>query len=222
MINEMSTHASMYIPLSIPSTQLPQYVNLDRNSQWHTSALLSAASESITLSTRLRRDNEKYGFVDDLEAALNVNGNQRIAQLQCSMFDPDNSPIATAITHGSTDSRAPSGNKVILFEEDGLKRAEPRFDMDLSCCSNQSTSRSAIRPNLLDHTFGAVKNVRTKIRAGIDEQTDEDKITETRKQRRLAGLPIIERFVLATWSRILSLQRVRSYAANPAQVPLLA
>lgn len=218
MINEMSTHASMYVPLSIPPTQLPQYVHLDPNSQWHTSALLSAALESITLPTRLRHDPEKRGFVDDLETALNVNGNQRIAQLQCSLLGPENAPPLIGIPRGSTDDRATSGNNTLLVEEDGLKLAEPKLDMDLSHCNARSASPFATQHDRSDHFFGAVESVRTKIEAARDEEKDEE-ITYGRKRRRFAGLPVIKRFVTRTWSRILPVRRILPYATNCVQVP---
>ena len=200
MINEMSTHASMYIPLSIPPIQLPQYVHFDRNSQWHTSALLSAALESITLPTRMRHRTQKRGFVDDLEAVLNVNGKQRIAQLQCSMLDPEN---VIAITHGSIDDRVPSGNNLLLAEEDRLKLAEPRLDMNLSFCNARSISPFATQHDIPDRVYGAVESKRTKIEAANDEETVDDESNDARKQRRSAGLPVIERFVTPALSRIL-------------------
>ena len=189
----MSTHASMYIPLSIQPTLLPQYIHVDRNSQWHTSAVLSIALESITLPTRLRYDAQRRGFVH-LETALNVNGNQRIAQLQCGMLDSEIAPLAIAPTHGSTDDRAPSRNNSILVEEDGLELAEPSLDMNLSYCNARSTPSLAGQHDVSDHVFGAVEITRTKSAATRDEQTDEDEVTYARKRRRFAGLPVIERF----------------------------
>lgn len=195
MTNEMSAHASMYIPMSIPPTQLPQYVHIDRYSQWHTSALLSAALESITLPTRLKHDTQKHGFVGDLEAALNVNGNQRIAQLQCSILDPNHSPLIT--THGSTDDRVPSGSNCILVEEDGHNLADSKLDMNFSWSNARSISPLLTQHNKSDHVFGAVENTRTKIEIAKDEETDKDNINYARKRRRSAGLPVIERFVTA-------------------------
>ena len=209
----------MYIPLSIPPTQLPQYVHLDRNSQWHTSALLSAALESITLPTRLRHDPEKRGSVDDLEAALNVNGNQRLAQLQCSILDPENARSKIGTPRGSTDDRATSGNNTLLIEEDRLKLAEPKLDMDLSHFNARSSSPFATQHDRSDHVFGSVESVRTKIEAARDEEKDEDEITYSRKRRRFAGLPVIKRFVTRTWSIILPVRRILSYATNWVQVP---
>lgn len=216
----MSAHASMYIPLSIPPTQLPQYVHIDRNSQWHTSALLSAALESITLPTRLKHGTQKRGFVDDLEAALNVNGNQRIAQLQCSILNPSTSPLIT--THGCTDDRAPSGSNRILVEEDSLKLADPRIDMDFSGCNAQSTSPFVIQHDKSDHVFGAVETTRIKIETAKDEETDEDEINYARKRRRYAGLPVIERFVTPALLTIPPIRGNIPYATKSSQVLLAA
>ena len=222
MINEMSTHASMYMPISVPSTQLPQYVQLDRCSQWHTSALLSLALESITLPTRLRHDVAKRGFFNDLEAALNVNGNQRIAQLQCSVLNPDNVPHVKAIAHGSIDNRTPSGSNHVLAEDAEVKLVEPRLDMDLSCGETRSTSTFATRHDSSDHVFGTVENRRINVEVRKDEEAGEDEVAYDRKRRRFAGLPVIEKFVTFLLPRTLSLGRIWPYGTNAVQVSLLA
>ena len=195
MINEMSTLASMYIPMSIPLTKLPQYVLFDRNSQWHSSALLSVALESVTLPTRLRRGVGKRWFLDDIEAALNVNGNQRMAQLQCSILDPEDAALVSAISYGSIDDRAPSGNNNMLDREHELRFAESRFDMDFTCDNTRSASRLATQHNVWDHVFSAIESSRTKVETAKDEEMDEDNANDVRKLRRLASLPVIERFV---------------------------
>lgn len=221
MIKEISAHASMYIPLSIPPIKLPQYVSIDRNSQWHTSALLSAALESITLPTRLKPDTQKRGFLDDLEAALNVNGDQRIAQLQCSILDPENSPLVN--THGCSDDRAPPGNNRFLVEEDGLKLADPRLDMKFSWCNAKSISPFSVQQDKSDHVFGAVETTRTKIERAREEETDKDEMNYARKRRRFAGLPVIERFVTFPWpTRKLSVaQLIPCRYHSPLEYPLL-
>ena len=200
MINEMSTLASMYTPMSIPPTKLPQYVLFDRTSQWHSSALFSVALESVTLPTRLRRSVRKGWFLDDLEAALNVNGNQRIAQLQCSILDPEDAPLMSAISYGSTDDARSSGNDDILNKEDGLQFVESRFDMDFMCSNTRSTSRIATQHNVSDHVFSAIETTRTKVERAKDKEMNEDNATDARKLRRLASLPVIERFVTAKLS----------------------
>ena len=222
MIHEMSTHRSMYTPLSIPPTQLPQYVHLDRKSQWHTSALLSAALESVTLPTRLRHGIQNRWSTNDLEAALNVNGNQRIAQLQCSMFSPEDAPLLTAIPHGSIDNRAPSGDNRILVEQDGLKLAESRFDMDLSCGNTRLTRRTATQHDVSGHVFGAIETMRTRFKTAKRKGTDEDETTDAGEWRRAARLPVVKRFVSPALSGIMRFRRILPYAIHPVQVPLLA
>lgn len=214
MINEMSMHASMYTPLSIPPTQLPQYVHFDRNSQWHTSALLSAALESITLPTRLKYGNPKRWLIDDLEAALNVNGKQRIAQLQCSMLDSVDAPLVTAINHGSIDDRIPSGNHRILGEEGKVELDEAVFDMDLSCPNTRPRCRSGTQRDISGHVFGAIETTRTKSEVPKYEERHEDKNNYGRKRRRLAGLPAIERFVTPIVRDSATSEDI-SHAVNP-------
>ena len=191
MIYEMSTHASMYTPLSVPPRQLPQYSRFDGDSQWHTSALLSAAIESITLPTRLKHDIRKWGFADDLEAALNVKGNQRIAQLRYRILGFEDAPLAV---HGSADDRVPSGSNPILAEKDTLKFANPRLDMDLSCFN----TRSATQYDVSDQIFGTLEVTRMKVETSRDEEIHKDAMTYLRRQGRTAGLPLIERLVILT------------------------
>ena len=206
MIDEMSTHASMYIPMSLPPTRLPQHLNFDRDSQWHTSALFSTALESTTLPTRLRFNRQKRGFFDDLEGALNVNGDQRIAQLQCSVLDSEDVPLVTTTTHGENDDRAPPGNSCTLEEEDGLKRAKPSLDMNLSYFDPGVTFQSTHRRRTSDHVFGAVETKRTaRIEAYKKQEPDEDEIIEASRRPRFAGLSVIERFVTPTLSRLVAL-----------------
>lgn len=78
----MASQASVFVPLSLPSEELPPYVTVDKSSRWHVSALLSAAVESITLHTRLKPINGYRMTFDYLENFLNTNGNQNIARLR--------------------------------------------------------------------------------------------------------------------------------------------
>ena len=191
MIHEMSTQASMYIPLSLPRTQLSRHLHLDRSSQWHISALLSAALESATLPTRLRRDGQQRGFVDDLEAVLNVNGNQRIAQLQCSMLHPEHAPPMTAATHEETDDRTSLGRKGILIQQDGHTVEEPKWNVNLSGSVD----------HVSDYVFGAVDTSRTKLGGTKIGKFNEDEIAFRRKRARSKGLSVIQRFVTPESSR---------------------
>lgn len=95
----LSEHASMYIPLSFPtspSSSLPKSICrqlFDRDSLWHTSALLATVIESISLPSRLYQFGEngngsKAGFLNNIEAVLNGNRNRKISSVQMSIADP--------------------------------------------------------------------------------------------------------------------------------------
>lgn len=194
-IHEMSMHTSLYVPVSLPAGLLPEYVHLNRDSHWHVSALLSTAVESMTLPSRLRPDTQKRGFLGDIDAALNVNGNQRIAQLQCSILDPDLEPHKIVSGHGSNDDRAPSNTNRIMIEEVGLDASASYLDTNLSAGDTRSSSSFASQGGTSDHTFGSVECIRGRLGATKKEEADEDEVIYARKRRRFAGLLITERSV---------------------------
>ena len=129
MLMEMSTHASMFIPLSL-SARLPQYVQLDHNSEWHTSAMLSSALETMILPSRMKRIEFNRGFLSDMEASLNINGNQRISQMQCSVLEPEIAITPRARTRGISDPRAPSSIDRSTVLEDDEEDANLKLDVD--------------------------------------------------------------------------------------------
>ena len=182
----------MYIPLSIPPTPLPQYLRLDRDSQWHISALLSMAVESMTLPSRLRPDQGKRGTLHDMEALLNVNGNQRIASLKCSIMETaDNSGISSP---AKTDERMPRSNTSDrLHGEDAMQETTARSDVDLSCGEARPTASGYNQPRAIEHVFARVECLRDQNYQTTMTSTDGDE--NSRKHRRLAGLPINHRFV---------------------------
>jgi len=195
-IHEMSTHASMYIPISLPAAPLPAYVHLDRNSQWHVSALLSAAVESMTLPSRTRPGIQKRGHLGDLEAALNMNGYQRIAQLQCSItIDPEDELPRHPSTHWIRDDRVPSNTNHTMVEGDKIEAVRKCLDMSL-CSGDGTTSASSVtKQRGSDHVFGAVEEIRGKMEGAQKEEMDKDEVSYAQKRRRFAGLPVIERSV---------------------------
>jgi len=184
----------MYIPLSIPPTRLPRYLNLDRDSQWHTSALLSMALESMTLPSRLRSDQSKRGLLGDIESTLNVNGNQRIASLQCSLLNHTQSHgrDATSI-QGSNDQRVPGSNTRNLLGEDDLQEANAFFDMGLSSGEATSSAITATHDRAKEHTFARAETIRDDATREPEADSEQDGLA--RKRRRLAGAPIVERLV---------------------------
>ncbi|KAL9637378.1 MAG: hypothetical protein Q9164_002223 [Protoblastenia rupestris] len=190
MMSDLSMYVSMYVPLSIPAGSLPSYVELDRGSQWHTSALLSAALETTTLPSRLRADSQKHGLLDDLTAALNVNGNQHIGQLHCSVFAPETELRLPTIIE-EKDDRMRSGYNDALIEEGGTENASVELDMNLSGEGRHySTSERHVSSN---HIFGGVECFRGNYQ-GDDGEANGDEIAYFRKRRRFANKAVIERY----------------------------
>lgn len=200
-IYEISTHASMYIPISIPPV-LPRYVELDRSSQWQTSALLSTAHETMTLPSRLRHTSSNHATFDAMEAALNVNGTQRIANLQCSIVDP--SVLKAEKSHSvkeSHDRRAPDSKTVdSMLDEDGAQTATATLDMDFFRRGYSNSVASLRQSRETTHTFGQVETLRGDFMMNGDE--DDEEAGSARKRRRLADLPVLEKFVSNIWKRI--------------------
>lgn len=194
-MNEMAMHSSMYVPLSVPAAPLPKYLHLDRDSEWNTSALLSAVLETMTLPSRLRPDGQNRGFLGDLEAALNVNGNQRIAQLQCTFLDPETKIPSNTDTRGPNDHRT-ANTGYILVEEDETQNTNSELDIDLSCSDVRVRSSTRQRRLSTTHTFGAVECIRGRSKEAKGEEMDEDDVAYSRKRRRFAGLSVTERYVI--------------------------
>ena len=195
---EISTHASMYIPISVPATPLPQYVRLDRGSQWHSSALLSTAVETMTLPSRLKANAQKRGLLSDLEAALNINGNQRIAQLQCSILDSKTEIPRGSIVHGEQDDRVSSASKRTVLERESLEADTVNLDMSLSSHSHRSLCGSSNQHQTPEHLFGSVEEIRDIGGLPNDQESNaNDDVRYAKKRRRFAGLAVIERFVVA-------------------------
>ena len=131
----------MYVPLCVPSVRLPPYVQLDRSSWWHLSALLSMAVETMTLPTRRRRIGADTTGLDDLESSLNVMGNQRIAGLQCGVRAHSRSSVEPRDglpDSGANDGRLSTPSSGGWEHEGGRNRSsETNQDMDFFSASGQ-------------------------------------------------------------------------------------
>lgn len=184
---EISTHASMYIPMSIPS-RLPSYVRLDRNSLWHTSALLSTAWETLTLPSRLHASHGKRGFLDNLAAAVNVNGNQSIAHVRTSVPDPS-TPVRKPPGGKLHDNRMRGSYRRGQLGEDERPASDAGLDMDLFDGEGPAAGALGVQRKKRNHVFGQVESFRGNMRGAADDDDQEDGYT--RKRRRLAGLPLI-------------------------------
>ena len=194
-INESSRQSSMYIPLSIPAGPLPQYVRLNRDSEWHTSALLSTALETMSLPSRSRSNTQQRNLLSDFEAALNTNGNQRIAELQYSMMDLKTETPQSHPSQEHRDDRAPLGSSPLAMEDEQVEVINETLDMNLSGDVGKNGSFSSQRRRQ-HHVFGAIEVIR-----GMDESldnrgiVDEDKISFAKRRKRFANAPVFERSV---------------------------
>ena len=122
---ELSSQASMYIPVTGTPQRLPSYVSLNRNSPWHTAALQATAFESITLPSRLRASRgTRTASLDELAAAVSPGGDRRIAQLSFELTGLDvplQSDPCDLFPHGP-DSR--SARRIRTFAELEVNRGE--------------------------------------------------------------------------------------------------
>jgi len=197
-MSEIAPQASLFVPLTIPQTMLPNYVMIDTKSRWHVGGLLSTAYETMTLPSRLRLGNGSRASLDELVNVLNVNGNQNIAKVRMSIDQKDapnghHGSARLKIRAQSRDTRMPSQER--RSETESFSQADQElktFDMDFfpSEVNEQSRGQRAVKE---PHVFGQAETHRA------DDQK-ENEIGETaeeagheRARRRAAGLPIIQR-----------------------------
>ena len=154
------------------------------------------AVESITLPSRLRADQGKRGLLDDMAALLNVNGNQRIATLECSILEAAKSNDDVTLPAANIDERIPRSNTSDeMHDEDDMQEANARFDFELSCGEARASPHGTIHHRAREHVFGRVECLRSQnVEALKIDDGKEDGMS--RKRRRLAGVPITQRFVL--------------------------
>lgn len=111
----ISPQANLYVPILDLPQKLPGYLQVDRHSEWQTTALISSALETVTLPSRLRP-------YHDFESSLTGDvGRHNIFELQTSMNPGE---------HG----------KKLPTNEDGTTRPESEFDIDFTYDGAGSTS----------------------------------------------------------------------------------
>ncbi|KAL8690066.1 MAG: hypothetical protein Q9218_004405 [Villophora microphyllina] len=201
--------ASMYVPLVAPSYK-PPYLNIDQSSQWHVAGLLSMAVESMTLPSRQKPGTVRGGFLGDFEAALNSNGNQRIAELQCRVVDGAHEhAVGSKVSQAGSDSRVPNTDYQGLVYEDEVEKANNKLDMSFLSSDSSQTALSLRQWEKANHVFAKVESVRGLALAAQDN--DEEEQATSRKRRRLASLPVVEKYynpspfpLLDSFPRIIS------------------
>ncbi|KAI1326001.1 tubulin domain-containing protein [Xylariaceae sp. FL0255] len=136
---ELSSQASLVVPLSMPETTLPSSLSLDPSSPWHVSALFAAAIESTTLYSRLKTSDRLYssnlGHMTDL---LNVFGRQTVANIEMSPVTPPKPALNG--TNGTVSFTNARGDLITAIPQDsadnesetGSQKGSAPLQVDLS------------------------------------------------------------------------------------------
>ncbi|KAI4254702.1 MAG: hypothetical protein LQ352_002938 [Teloschistes flavicans] len=191
-LQAISPLTSMYVPLATPS-YIPPYLSIDRSSQWHIGGLLSMTVESMTLPTRQKPGSANRGLLRDFEETLNSNGNQRVAELQCSIVDQlQERSNENASSTAASDSRMPDSTHLGLVYEDEVEKANSKLDMSFMSSNSSQTALSLRQREKANHVFAKVESVRGL--AWVQEDYDEQEAATSRKRQRLASLPIVEKY----------------------------
>ena len=179
-IHEVSSQASAFVPVADPPRSLPGYVGMDRSSQWHTSALVTTAVETMTLPSRLRAGNGRRGVLADLEAALNENGNQRIYQLRESVLDPEANSGKAAAQGRDSNGHARTNGHADVAEDVDTNVEDTDYDMDFFAAPLDTKRRLRL--------FGSVEVERETAEQQQESEPAQDEGLE-RRRRRMVGLP---------------------------------
>ena len=145
----------------------------------------------------MRNDNYKRRTLNDLEAAINVNGNQRIARLQCSILDPDElvRQRGTELRAAQKDQRVPTaGRDNGLIGEDGILTGDAGvgdLDIDFFPGEGHAISSYGRKAAKAAHVFGQIDSFRGNVDKPNRDENGEDE-GYARKRRRIAGLPMFE------------------------------
>lgn len=232
----LSEHASMYIPLSFPtspSSSLPQSICrqlFDPESLWHTSALLATVVESISLPSRLYQfggngNGSRAGFLNNIEAVLNGNGNQKISSVQMSIADPATLQTQEEKEISNLGVRGGNSDDRMRMQDRSNKESDylatyshvAKLDVNFLPPWSDELPRQASHPHRdhssrqmdsydnetsREHIFGQVETMRgLRIgRIGGHDKADQQETLgdnrTNRMQRRLAALPNLEKYVL--------------------------
>lgn len=115
-IYAISPQSSFYTPIIDSPHRLPNTFNVDFQSEWQTSALISSAMETVTLPSRLRP-------YRDFESSLaGADGIHKIFELQSSILTDNETPHTTVTK--STNGTEPS--------EDESSQVKTEFDVDFT------------------------------------------------------------------------------------------
>ena len=129
-INDLSTQASIYIPICNIPVHSPSYLSLESPTPWQTSALQMAGIESITLPSRLRLNDPSRASLADLETVFTSEGNRNILELSVSAKDPN--AVNGEVNGSSGDHRMQSGASTAADVHEDYEDSNSDQSLDIS------------------------------------------------------------------------------------------
>jgi len=136
----------------MPSQLPPPYLSFDQDSAWHTSALQMAPVESLTLPSRLRRQNLSHATMSDMEATFTFeNAHQKILNLE---YSAKNSFLSGSGVQVNGHTNETESNAMDIDSDIDLP--EP-LDIQLFPKSNSTPTQGTTRRA---HVFSAIEILR--------------------------------------------------------------
>lgn len=171
-IYNISPQSSLYTPIIDPPSHTPSTMQFDPKSEWHTTALISSAMESVTLPTRLRR-------YHDFESSLaGDDGTRKILELQSSII-PDNENVERDL---SVSKRPLTETKA---SEQEAPKPQTEFELDFSYDGHGSGN---------SHIFNQLQVWRGIKRNQDDGSAPQGDLGLARKQRYSNSAPMFQSF----------------------------
>ncbi|KAI9675722.1 MAG: mtDNA inheritance, partitioning of the mitochondrial organelle [Caeruleum heppii] len=167
----IAAKSSVYIPMLDPP-RTPGRLSLNRSSEWHTSALLSGAMESVTLPSRMRPIGGQRSTYSEMEGTLDTTGRQRIATLHLSKLDseapgnrgePSSPPLDRRLPnqeHVGIQGSIDEGNEV---QETSACLTRPEMDLSLDPGNMTLKPRTKTRRD-----FGQVNVLRARYHTALE------------------------------------------------------
>lgn len=145
-IQSLAQQASAYVTASTLPPSLPEYVHLEKGSDWSSSALMATAIETIMLPSRLRRNGGRQAPLSFLEAALNTNGRQNIFELAANVSASENVTEADAEKVTDINSHANTALIPRMVHED--ESSEPISAFDINYTSRQTHALTGLQQHI--------------------------------------------------------------------------
>ncbi|OGM43673.1 protein dml1 [Aspergillus bombycis] len=170
-IYSISPQSSLYTPIIDPPSHTPSKVFFDSQSEWHTTALISSAMESVTLPTRLRQ------FYDFESSLAGDDGTHKIFELQSSVTSDNGTneqhlPVKGPLTETSAS-------------EQGAVKSQAEFELDFTYDGHGSSN---------SHIFNQLQVWRGAKPDQGNESVPREDLGLSRKQRYYNSAPMFQSF----------------------------